>query len=200
MLIIEGHEVRKVQLNKNKDRFTDDELYEFCILNEDLRIERDANQNIIIMAPVSGNSGFYEDEVITDIGIWRRKNGGVSFSSATGFILPNGAMRSPDGCWISPQRWSKITDEQKEKFLPIVPDFIVEVRSKTDSLKSLKAKMQEWIENGVRLGWLIDIKGKQAFIYRQNGSIEIVEGLNQKLTGEDVMPSFEFDLTLMKVP
>jgi len=152
------------------------------------------------MPPTGGNSGFYEDEITIDIGSWRRKNSGVSFSPSTGFILPNGAMRSPDGCWISDERWSTVSDEQKEKFLPIVPDFVAEIRSATDNLKPLQEKMQEWIENGVRLAWLIDVKGKQAFIYRKDGSIEILKGLNQKLTGENIMPKFEFDLSLIKIP
>lgn len=197
MLIVEGH---KIELNKNPNTFTDDELFEFCVMNKDLRIERDAHQNIIIMASIGGNSGYYEDEIIGEIRNWRKKNSGVSFSSSTGFLLPNGAVRSPDGCWISNERWDLVTSEQKQKFPPIAPDFIVEIRSRTDNLKSLQEKMLEWIENGVRLGWLIDVQGKQTFIYCENGSIEIKEGFDQKLSGENVMSGFEFDLSLIKTP
>lgn len=145
MLIVEGH---KIHLNKNPDRFTDDELFEFCNMNKELRIERDAQQNIIIISPVGGYSGCYEKDLIFAIEYWIRTIGsGHSFSSSTGFLMPNGAMRSPDACWISEVRWSKVTKEQKKKFPPVVPDFVAEVRSATDSLKGAKAKMEEW-KNG----------------------------------------------------
>ena len=114
--------------------------------------------------------------------------------------MANGAMRSPDACWISEERWSKVTPAQKKKFPPVVPDFIVEVRSPTDSLKGSRVKMEEWIKNGVQLGWLVDIKNKQVYIYRADGSIEIVKGFNGKLTGETVMPGFIFDLNGLKMP
>lgn len=198
MLIVEGH---KIHLNKNPDHFTDDDLFEFCKMNKELRIERDAQQNIIIMSPVGGYSGYYENELITEINIWRRQNGGVSFSSSTGFLMPNGAMRSPDACWISEARWSKVTEEQKKKFPPVVPNFVAEVRSATDSLKGTKAKMEEWIDNGIRLGWLIDIKNQQVFIYRADDSIEIIVGFEQHINGEGVMEGFGFDLRqFLKTP
>jgi len=197
MLIVEGHQIH---LDRNPNNLTNDELYDFCVMNQELRIERDAQQNIIIMAPVGGDSGYREIEFMTEINIWRRKNGGASFSSSTGFLMPNGAMRSPDACWVSEERWSTITAEQKKKFPPVTPDFIVEVRSSTDTLKAAKAKMEEWVENGIRLGWLIDFKNKQVFIYREDGSIEIVKGLEHKLSGEEVMENFVFDLKQLKMP
>ena len=193
MLIVEGH---KIHLDSNPNNMTDEELFEFCMTNKELRIERDAQQNIIIMAPVGGNSGYHEIEFMTELNVWRRNNGGVSFSSSTGFIMPNGAMRSPDACWISEKRWSVVTEEQKEKFPPVVPDFVAEVRSATDTLKGAKAKMEEWVENGIRLGWLVDIKNQQVLIYREDGSIEIVKGFDNYLNGETVMPGFEFNLKL----
>ncbi|MEM8528816.1 MAG: Uma2 family endonuclease [Bacteroidota bacterium] len=197
MLIVEGH---AIHLDKNPNNLTNDELYDFCVMNQELRIERDAQQNIIIMAPVGGYSGYREIEFMTEINIWVRKNGGIAFSSSTGFLMPNGAMRSPDACWVSEERWSTITAEQKKKFPPVTPDFVVEVRSATDSLKTAKAKMEEWIENGVRLGWLVDFQNKQVFIYREDGSIEIVKGLQHKLSGEKVLEGFEFNLKQLKMP
>lgn len=198
MLIVEGH---KIQLNKNPNDLTNDELFEFCVLNKELRIERDANQNIIIMAPVGGNSGFYEKDLIFEIEYWVRKNKkGRSFSSSTGFLMPNGAMRSPDACWISDARWQKVTEEQRKKFPPVVPDFIAEIRSPTDSLKGAKAKMAEWVENGIQLGWLIDVHNQQTFIYRADGSIEIIKGFDKKLSGEKVMDGFVLDLGALKMP
>lgn len=194
MLIVENYKIQNYS-----DQMTDEELYEFCVMNRDLRIERDQNQNIIIMAPVGGGSGFYEGEFIADIKFWVRKTKkGITFSSATGFILPNGAMRSPDACWVSTKNWQTVTD--KEKFLRIVPEFVVEVRSPSDNLKPLKEKMLEWLENGVLLGWLIDVKNKQTFIYRKNQDIETINGFDKKLTGEEIMPEFEFDLSLLKMP
>jgi len=109
-------------------------------------------------------------------------------------------MRSPDAAWVSDERWKTVKEEQKEKFLPVVPDFIVEVRSESDKLKDLKEKMDEWIENGVRLGWLIDYKGKRAYIYRPNQPIEVLGGLDQILSGEHVLEDFEFDLNLLRIP
>ncbi len=197
MLIVEGH---KIHLDKNPTNLTNDELFEFCRMNKELHIERDAAQNIVIMAPVGGNSGFHEVEFLTEVNIWRRQNGGASFSSSTGFLMPNGAMRSPDACWISEARWSKVTDEEKKKFPPVVPDFVAEIRSPSDSLKGTKAKMEEWLDNGVRLGWLVDIHNQQVLIYREDGSIEIVKGFDNVLNGEDVMEGFEFDLKQLKMP
>lgn len=156
MLIVEGYQIH---IHKNPEELTDDELYEFCVLNKGLRIERDRGQNIIIMAPVGGNSGFFEKELIFEVESWvRESQSGYSFSSSTGFLLPNGAMRSPDACWVSEERWSVLTEQQKQKFPPVVPDFIVEIRSETDALKAVQAKMQEWVKNGVRLAWLLDSK------------------------------------------
>lgn len=195
MLIVEGHKIVNYS-----EHMTDDELFDFCQANKELQIERDAQHNIIIMAPVGGESGYFESEFIIDVGNWIRKTkNGVSFSSSTGFILPNGAMRSPDASWVSPERWQELSDEQKKKFLPIVSDFVVEVRSPSDKLDRMKDKMQEWIDNGVRLAWLVDTEGQQSFIYRANGSIEIVPGFDQVLDGEDVMEGFSFDLSQLRL-
>ena len=196
MLIVEGY---KIHLHKNPEEFTDDELYEFCVINKDLRIERDKDQNIIIIAPVGGNSGFFEKDLIFEVERWvREKQRGYSFSSSTGFLLPNGAMRSPDACWVSEERWSKLKPEQKQKFPPVVPDFVVEIRSASDELQSRQNKMEEWIENGVQLGWLLDLKNEKAYVYRVGESAEVIEGLIQQLTGEDVMPGFTVDLARLQ--
>lgn len=153
------------------------------------------------MIPVSGNAGFYEKDLIFAIEYWvREAKLGYSFSSSTGFLMPNGAMRSPDACWISDERWATVTEAQKKKFPPVVPDFVAEIRSATDSLKGSKAKMEEWVENGIRLAWLVDIKNKQVLVYREDGSIEIVKDFEQKLSGEAVLPDFVFDLSLLRMP
>jgi len=180
------------------EKMSEQEFMDFCIANRKLRIERDKHGNIIIMPPLTGNSGYREDEVAVEIKIWHRKiHIGMAYGSNTGFILPNGAMRSPDASWTSPERWSTLTDKQKDEFLPVVPDFVIEVRSKTDGLKPLKNKMEEWMENGVRLAWLIDPKNKTTYIYREDGTSDIVKGFDKTLSGEDVAVGFELDLNLL---
>lgn len=186
-------------VHPKQDYMTDDELYDFCVANRDLHIERDKYQNIIIMSPVGGMSGYFEKEAIRNLGNWEFKYKlGKSFSSSTGFLLPNGAMRSPDASWMSDERWESIPKDKRQKFLPVVPDFVIEIRSASDNIKPLKAKMLEWIENGVRLAWMINTKDEQVIIYRENGSIEIIENFDGSLSGEDVLEGFEMDLSVFK--
>jgi len=182
-------------------KMSEEEFRAFCAANPDLRIEQDQDQNVIVMPPTHGDSGFYEKQAIVRVGNYELNyKTGVSFSSSTGFKLPNGATRSPDACWISMECWSTLTVEDKQDFLPVVPDFVIEIRSSSDTLKKLQDKMQEWIDNGVRLAWLIDPKKQQVTIYRENSEPEIVEGFENILSGEEVMPGFEFDLKLLQLP
>jgi len=175
---------------------TDEEFLHFCMVNKKMRIERDKNRNIIIMPPLTGNSSHRDGEAYFYVKLWTNQNTGKAFNSSAGYTLPNGAVRSPDASWIHPEKWATLTAEDKEKFMPVVPDFIIEVRSKSDSLKRLKVKMQEWMDNGVRLGWLINSQHKNAIIYRENGAIEIVEGFDNTLNGEDVLPGLELNLSV----
>jgi len=181
-------------------KMSDKEFVAFCADNPELRIEQDQYQNVIVMPPLKGDSTIYEKHAIVEVGIWEKTNGGVSTSSAGGFKLPNGATRCPDACWVSNERWATLSDKEKMEFLPVVPDFVMEIRSQSDSLTKLKAKMQEWIDNGVRLAWLIDPKTKKTHIYREGNSVEIIEGFEKVLSGEDVMVGFEFDLKLLRIP
>jgi len=179
---------------------TDEEFLHFCMVNKHMRIERDKDRNIIIMAPLTGNSSHRDGEAYFYVKLWTNQNTGRAFNSSAGYTLPNGAVRSPDASWIHPEKWVTLTPEDKEKFLPIVPDFIIEVRSKTDSLKRLKTKMEEWMESGVRLAWLINPQDKNAIIYRKNRTIEIIEGFDKTLYGEDVLPKFELNLKVFENP
>ena len=181
-------------------KMSDKEFVAFCADNPELRIEQDQYQNVIVMPPLKGDSTIYEKHAIVEVGIWEKTNGGVSTSSAGGFKLPNGATRCPDACWVSNERWATLSDKEKMEFLPVVPDFVMEIRSQSDSLTKLKAKMQEWIDNGVRLAWLIDPKTTKTHIYREGNSVEIIEGFEKVLSGEDVMVGFEFDLKLLRIP
>ena len=147
------------------------------------------------MSPTGGETGNRNIEIAYQLQGWSRKNNlGKAFDSSTGFKLPNGANRSPDASWITIEKWESLTAEQRRKFLPLCPDFVLELPSPSDSLKKIREKMQEYIENGARLGWLINVEAKQVEIYRPGRDVEILEN-PKTLSGEDVLPEFIFDLT-----
>jgi Uma2 family endonuclease len=164
------------------------------VVNRDLSLELNATGELIIVPPVGGESGNQEADLITDLNIWNRQTGlGKVFSSSTIFKLPSGAKRSPDAAWVKLERWEALSLEERKKFPPLAPDFVIELRSESDRLKPLQDKMQEYLENGVRLGWLINPQDKQVEIYRQNQAVE-VGIIPITLCGEDVLPGFELRL------
>lgn len=149
---------------------------------------------MIIISPTAWDGGRKNAELILQVGNWNRQtNLGVVFDSNSGFILPSGAVYAPDVSWILLSRWQALTLEERESFAPVVPDFVIELRSKSDSLKTLQAKMQEYIDNGCRLGWLINPQDKQVEIYRLSSEKEVLNN-PQELSGEDVLPSLVLDL------
>ena len=165
-----------------------------CADNKELRIERDKNKNIIIMAPTFSETGKHNFAIALKLGLWNEKQKlGYCFDSSAGFTLPDGAMRPPDVSWISKQRWDGLSNEDKDKFAHICPDFVIEVRSKTDSLKQLKEKMEEWITNGCRLAWLIDIENSITYIYKPNTELT-EQPFTASLFGENVLTEFELKL------
>jgi Uma2 family endonuclease len=175
-------------------QMTDEQFYQLCMANRDLKLERSAIGELIIMPPVGGESGNLEAGFITDLEIWNRQTGlGKVFSSSTIFRLPNGADRSPDAAWVKLERWEALTPEQRKKFPPLVPDFVIELRSESDRLTLLQNKMQEYIENGLRLGWLINPQQQQVEIYRLGQPVEVVE-IPVLLSGEEVLPGFELQV------
>lgn len=175
-------------------RLNDEQFYQLCVVNRDLSLELNATGELIIVPPVGGESGNQEADLITDLNIWNRQTGlGKVFSSSTIFKLPNGAKRSPDAAWVKLERWEALSLEERKKFPPLVPDFVIELRSESDRLKPLQDKMLEYLENGVRLGWLINFQDKQVEIYRQTQSVE-VGIIPITLFGEDVLPGFELRL------
>lgn len=188
------------------DRIGDDLFFQFCTQNRDLRIERTMEGNLQIAPPSPSNIGIFNAEINADLGIWNRKYKlGYVFDSSTGFTLSNGAVRSPDVSWIEKEKWEAVAAEDKKVFAPICPDFVIEIRSKTDSLKGLKEKMKEYVLNGVRLAWLLDMKNSQTFVYtpqlKEKNSSEIVvleeiQGFDEKLWGGDVLKDFELDASL----
>jgi Uma2 family endonuclease len=174
---------------------TDDQFYEFCQLNKNFRIERNVIGEVIFMSPTGSETDQRNFDLIVQLGIWTKQdNTGVGFGSSGGFTLPNGAVRSPDAAWIKKIRWEAIPPEQRKKFAPICPEFVVELRSESDALKVLKAKMEEYIENGTLLGWLIDRINRKVYIYRPNATVEEFDNPT-KLSGENVLPGFVLELS-----
>ncbi|MEH2375328.1 Uma2 family endonuclease [Nostoc sp.] len=174
---------------------TEDQFYEFCQLNRDFRIERNAGGELVIMPPTGSETDQHNFDVIVQLGIWTKQDGtGVGFGSSGGFTLPNGAVRSPDAAWIKRDRWEAISPELRKKFAPICPEFVIELRSESDRLQVLQDKMQEYIDNGTQLGWLIDRKQRQVFIYRPNIAIEVLNN-PKTLYGELLLPGFVLDLS-----
>jgi Uma2 family endonuclease len=182
-------------LDLKSTKLTDEQFFELCSANRDLRFERSADGELIIMPPVTGRSGYRNIKLSQQLANWVDTNDlGVGFDSSTGFKLPNGADRSPDASWVRRERLEALTEEQKDSFLPLAPDFVVELRSKTDLLKTVQAKMQEYMDNGVQLGWLIDPMNRQVEIYRLGQEVEVLESPTS-LSGEDVLPGFSLNLS-----
>jgi len=185
-----------VILNIKKIGLSDEQFYQLCHSNENWQLEQTAKGELLIMPPVGAISGNRESDLNGLVWLWNRQTKlGKVFSSSTIFTLANGAKRSPDVAWITNQRWEGLSDEEKERFASICPDFVIELRSRTDSLNQLQEKMQEYLDSGLRLGWLIDPQNQQVGIYRQNQEVEIVS-LPANLSGEDVLPEFILELPL----
>ena len=175
-------------------KFTDDKFVEMVAANKDLRLELSSQGKLSIMSPTGGETGDRNLELGGQVWFWNRQKGlGKAFDSSTGFKLPNGATRSPDVSWIKIERWNALTTEQRKKFLPLCPDFVIELVSESDDLADTQAKMREYIANDLRLGWLINPKSQQVEIYRPNQEIEILQS-PANLSGEDVLPGFILDL------
>lgn len=171
-------------------QMTNEQFYEFCQANGDLRIERTANGEVIIISAAFSDTGNRNFNIAAQLGYWTEQDGaGIGFDSSAGFTLPNGAMRSPDASWIELERWNALTDAQKASFAPICPSFVIELRSSSDRLIKLQEKMQEYIDNGASLGWLIDRQNRKVYIYRPNREVEILEN-PETVTGNPELPGF----------
>ena len=177
-----------------------EQFFEFCQLNRDVRIERNAEGSIAVMAPTGGETGARSGLLLVALSRWAREDGtGVAFDSSTGFELPNGAVRSPDAAWVLRGRLSRLPAEDKERFLPLCPDFVIELLSPSDSRTALQGKMEEYRANGARLGWLVDPARRQVTIYRAGGSPE-QRAEPAVVTGETVLPGFSLDLAAICKP
>ncbi|MBW8051739.1 MAG: Uma2 family endonuclease [Cytophagales bacterium] len=183
-----------ISIQTESANLTEEQFFLLCSENKEIRFERDKHQNIIIMAPTGSLTSSGHSGINAQLWYWnKRTKSGQVFDSSAGFTLPNGAMRAPDAAWIANERWEKIPLEDKKRFAHICPDFVIEVLSETDSLKQQKEKMQEWIENGCRLGWLIDLEHKTTYIYKPGREI-IQQTFEDNLKGEDVLPEFVLKL------
>ena len=181
-------------------RMTDNDFLRFCLENKDLRIERNSDLKIILMSPVTSLSGFYSLEVARQLANWAIQNGkGIAFDSSAGFTLPDRSVLSPDASWLSREKWNKLSADDKDKFAPVCPEFVIEVRSKSDSLSELQVKMKNWIKNGTELAWLIDPRDEVSFIYSADHAEEKIEGLDKKLYGKGSVAGFELDLSKIKI-
>lgn len=173
---------------------TDDQFTELCTNNPDLRFEYTCTGDLIIMPPTSSDTGERNASLTADFVIWNRSIGaGRVFDSSTGFILPNGAKRSPDVSWICHERWDALSDRERQGFARICPDFVLELKSPTDRLSLLQDKMQEYLDNGARLGWLIDPAARAVYVYRPGEAVEYLEAPTE-VSGEPVLPEFALRL------
>lgn len=176
---------------------SDEQFYQLCQSHRDLKFERTARGELVIVTPVGGEGGSWEADLIGDLVYWNRQTQlGKVFSSSTCFKLPNGADRSPDAAWVTLKRWNQLTPEQQKRFPPICPDFVIELRSESEALEPLQQKMREYISSGVKLGWLINPQKQQVEIYRVNQDKQILENPKQ-LNGENVLPDFVFNLSIL---
>jgi len=182
---------------KSLIEMTDEQFFQLCQNNRELRFERNANGELIIMPPTGGETGNRNGRLNQQLFNWTDADGtGIAFDSSTCFKLPNGADRSPDASWIKLERWNALTDEEKQKFPPLCPDFAIELLSLSDSLKTTQEKMREYIDNGVYLGILINRKSRQVEIYRPGKEVEVLDS-PATVSGEDVLKGFVLNLGMI---
>jgi Uma2 family endonuclease len=173
---------------------TDEQFFLLCQQNRDLRIERTAQGDLIVMPPTGGATGNRNQEITRQLGNWTKENGtGAAFDSSTGFKLPNGAERAPDAAWVRRERLAALTREEKDRFLPLCPDFVLELRSPTDKLATVQGKMEEYVANGAQLGLLLDPETRRVHVYRPGAEVEVIEN-PESVSAEPVLPGFRLDL------
>lgn len=173
---------------------TDEEFYELCAKNPELRFERSAQGEVTIMAPAGSETGARNAGIVAQLWNWNQQTySGLVFDSSAGFRLPNGAIRSPDASWVAQERWQALSAEQQQRFAPLCPDFVVELRSHSDELEPLQSKMQEYMANGAQLGWLIDPHNGRVEVYRPDLTVEVMND-PQSLADEPILPGFHLNL------
>ena len=187
------------QVADRLNRMTEDEFYDLCQHNAEIKFERRADGTILYMALTGGDTGRRNTKLISRLNYWAEEAAlGEVFDSSTGFRLPSGAVRSPDAAWVSNAAWQGLSEEERSKFPPLCPEFVVELLSKSDSVDEMALKMQEYLANGCRLAWLIDPKTQTARIYRTDGTVSIAKSFEETLSGEDILPGFVFSLSTLR--
>jgi Uma2 family endonuclease len=173
---------------------SDEQFFELCQVNRELRIERNATGELLLMPPTGSETGHRNFEIAVQLGMWAKRDGtGVAFDSSTGFTLPNGAVRSPDASWIARSRWEQVPSEQRKRFAPICPDFVLELRSPSDALRDVQDKMVEYLANGAVLGWLVDPEPRHVYVYRPDVPFMRLDA-PESVSGDPVLPGFALDL------
>ncbi|MDP8923292.1 MAG: Uma2 family endonuclease [Chloroflexota bacterium] len=173
---------------------SEDQFFDLCQINGDLRFERTADGVLEIMPPAGSATGYRNADITAQLWTWAKREGtGLAFDSSAGFTLPNGATRSPDASWIARSRWEDVPPERRDRFAPVCPDFVLELRSPTDRLATLQEKLAEYLANGARLGWLLDPLHRHVYVYRPGAPVERLESL-ESVSGDPVLPGFTLDL------
>lgn len=191
---LDTNKTLKLRFGKPIQRMSDQEFFDFCQANSELRIERTSDGDLVIMAPTGGNTGRRNFNLTYQFGLWLETfQEGIGFDSSTGFILPNGAERTPDLSWVRTERWEALSEEERNVFPPLCPDFVAELRSPSDRLPDLQDKMQEYIDNGTQLGWLIDPLDQNVSIYQPNKNIVHLDK-PETISGEPILPGFVLNL------
>ena len=179
--------------------FNEDEFFLFCQENDHLQLERTREGNLIVRPLSGGETSYRNSEINTDLNNWNRKHKyGKVFDSNGGFRLPDGSMLAPDASVVSQVRWEALTKEERKKFSPLCPEFVVELKSESDRLTTLQTKMKNWLANGVKLGWLIDPEAETSYIYQPGKNMEIVSGFDHHLLGQEVLKGFVFELKILR--
>ena len=181
------------------ERMSEEEFFRFCQVNRDLRFERNGSGEILLMPLRGAYSGLRGARISAALYAWNEASGrGVVFSASAGFTLPDGSVRSPQSSWVPRAVWEALSVEEQQRFAPVCPAFVVELKSSSDSVRVLKEKMEVWMANGCRLGWLIDPAAEQVFVYRADGSREEIEGFDASVSGEGVLPGFALELKALR--
>lgn len=188
-----------LEIRTDDVNLTDEQFFNLCQSNDFLRFERTADQQILVMTPSGIHTSYKNGDLFNELKNWNRiAKLGYVYGSDAGFTFPNNAVRSPDASFVYKAKIDALSDFEKERFAHVVPEFVVELMSPSDSLKHHQEKMKEYIENGVRLGWLIKPKTEEVYIYRQFAEIELIKGFNNVLSGENILPDFTFDLSIIR--
>lgn len=179
---------------------SDQEFFRFCSDNPDLRIERNNKLEITIMSPTGSLAGKINGEILRQLSNWNHVHRkGEVFDSSTGFTLPDRSVLSPDASWLSSEKWNNLSDDERDQFAPVCPEFVIEIRSKSDSLEALKTKMRIWLANGAQVTWLIDPIEGATYIFQPNKPEQVIQGMDKKITGEGPVTGFVLELALLKI-